>query len=157
MAWQRVSPKNAFDRIHERIAWLANRATQLRDISAAGTLTRIDGMNFATELRDVRVLIQNLLPTPGLDAYARTVMGATFDIAAEAAAKITAINDMQSWICGPTNAKPTATAGAFPMAVSGHHQATRWGVDGAWVSDGFTAAQTTGFRDQIDAFLAGMT
>lgn len=157
MTWQTNSPDDAFRAIHNKIRFLQNHATGLRAKSAAGNLTRVEAADFSTILRDARVQIQAALAVPGLDAYARTVRGESFDVASEGAAIITAINGMQSWICGPTTANPTAPAGNYPVNGGGFLLEKTWGPDGAWTFGTFTAAATAGFRTQVDAFLAGLT
>lgn len=149
--------EDAFKAIHLEIKRLKNLATDLRAKSLAGTLRRDEAANFSTQLADSRDLITLMLGVSGLDAYAKSILGAGFDTIAEGNARITAINNMQSWICGPTTANPGASAGNYPLSTDSFLKEKTFDSNGRWSIGTFTAAATAGFRTQIDTFLAGLS
>lgn len=158
MAWPTAATaKEALDDLNARIRSIKVTAQFLKDKSAAGTLRRDEAANFSNFLADARDALTAALAVSGLDAYAKGQYGPAFDVAAEGAARITAINNMQSWICGPTTANPGAGAANYPLGASGFLQEKTFDANGRWTVGTFTAGATAGFRTQVDAFLAGLS
>lgn len=119
-------------------------AQDLRDSSAAGSISSRTVINFATSLADVTDQFAATRLLTGIAQYARDQIGDQgIDVVAEFTAMETAAIETRDWI--------TAN---FPQDGSGYLLMVQFDVNGRQSIRTLAAAQTAGLRTELDALIA---
>lgn len=132
------------EQIDQRILSIKKQAQALRADAAAGALPSGRILSMHQYLRAERVALVTASSTPGLAQFARDQKNnQSLDVVTEFNAVIAAIDGVVGWI-----------AANFPTDVAtGALLERTLGADGP-VERTFTAAQTAGFRTQLDNLIA---
>lgn len=123
---------------------IKTNAINVRDTSAAGTLSTKDAIDLATLLADAKSFFLDAMGVPGIEAYVRDqIDDQSFDLPAEFTAMMNGIDGTVTWI--KVN---------FPQDAQGYLLAIQFTADGHYTYRVLTAGQTAGLRTQLNTLIA---
>lgn len=135
--------KAAFDQANGVAVRMKRHATTLLDRSAAGTVPRMDVVQFMRDLHQAIVIWDATRAITGIVEYARTEFAQpTLDVAGEFLAMRTAAATLRDWIYNN-----------FPKDANGLALIATLQSDGTLSDAGFTTAQLATFRTNATSFI----
>lgn len=138
---------NVLEQIASLMVQVKAASIQLRDTSAANSVSANFIVSFLSQLAGQREQMAALVATPGLAAYAQAQYNnPSLDIAAEYAATVAQIDATRTWIVNN-----------FPKDGSGNLLERKFDANGRTVFNAFSSASLAPLRTQLDALIATIT
>ena len=141
-----ISPETAFNRMSDLMKGSRRHLLDQRDVFTQPTVSSYAALALMLHFRDIIVRMDIAVTVPGLDAYAKSIKGAAYDIAAEWNGVKLAMNDATAQILA-----------LIPSDGNGFRLILKLLVDGTQDWRTFTAAQAAPIVTKIDAVVAAIT
>jgi len=141
-----ITPQKAYERITQLLRASRQHLIATRAVFTQPTITADNTIALLSHLQDIPFRVDNAMTVPGLDAYAKSVKGATYDIAAEWATVKTAMFAARDEILG-----------IIPADVNGFRLILKLTALGLPDWRTFTSTQAAPIVTRIDAITVAIT